>query len=86
VGMTDNGRLCDFLLSFLKSGGPTDLDQMKQAASRSLPDVAARLRDEFPHAVHAALETLGRQGLAIHCRPDGSPAKKGERTGCWKLR
>jgi hypothetical protein len=83
--LTTNGRLCDFLRRFLKRGVATDKDEIIRAARGAFPNLVAICGTEFPHYVHAALETLGRLGEALHCRANGTPARKGERTGCWML-
>lgn len=82
---TVNERLCDFLRRFLKQGIPSDKDDIIQAAAGAHPEIVAEQGHEFRHVVHAALETLQRRGEAIHCRADGSRARKGEPTGCWML-
>lgn len=87
VGVSVNSELCDFLLSFLDSGGPADVDHMTRAARAARPVILLHAGSEkkFKHWLAAARETLQRQGRIVHCKPDGSPAREGEKSECWKL-
>lgn len=63
---------------------PVHVSDLKDACKKQHPQIASIKGPEFDHAVHAALETLKRNGLAVHCHKSGVPAIDGERTYYWR--